>query len=156
MIPQLVPMYLEFACDLPCYVLARFRAVQSPRTYDMNSGWYSHKLHKLLFKINKKQILGRYWPKVGWRIKEEWEKKRIRERERDGGTKSQRFDSPSVKNLLHSLQVHKHAQVAVACYWHLSVYSCPLRDDPVQTAFLELLPPLLANLTRNCFGPSSS
>lgn len=34
-----------------------------------------------------------------------------REGERDRGTKSQRFDSPSVKNLLHSFQVHKHAQL---------------------------------------------
>ena len=81
---------------------------------------------------------------------------RQREGERDRGTKSQRFDSPSVKNLLHSFQVHKHVQVAVVRYWRLSVYKCPLRDDPVQTAFLELLPPLLADLTSNCSGPSFS
>lgn len=44
-------------------------------------------------------------------------------------------------------QVPKLAQVAAVSYLHLSVYNCPLRDDPVQTAFLDLPPLLLADLT---------
>lgn len=64
--PQLVPMYLESVCDLPSNVLARFKAVHSPRSYGMK--WIEAgtvtKLHKLLFQRNENLILSRCWPKA--------------------------------------------------------------------------------------------
>lgn len=51
----------------------------------MNSGWHIYKLHKLLFRINENQILGRYWPKAGG-----WGREWVRAKEKEKGTEGQR------------------------------------------------------------------
>lgn len=90
--PQLVPMYLESVCDLPSNVLARFRAVHSPRSYGMK--WIEAGTVTNYINYFFKEMKIWYWVDVDqrpvWGIRalgavqdEEWGKKRQRKGGRD-------------------------------------------------------------------------